>query len=93
MTYSSADVEAKANAHDVNLIVVGGRSMTTMMRDWTAVRIAVRHWHGVVGEVAHGNRGPTSHTWLFDVAARDVLPNWFDCIVTVGFKLDAEVVL
>lgn len=27
--YRSADIEAKANAHDVNLIVIGRRTMTT----------------------------------------------------------------
>lgn len=27
--YCSADIEAKANAHDVDLIVIGRRTMTT----------------------------------------------------------------
>jgi nucleotide-binding universal stress UspA family protein len=70
MTYSSTDVETKANAHDVNLVVIGSRSMTTSAGRWAiGIHGEIRR-HGSVDRVIHGNSGATSHAGLLDTAAR-----------------------
>lgn len=92
-TYSSADIKAKANAHDVNLVVVGSRSMTTSAVSCTIGIHAVICWHRIVDGVVHRNSGATSDAWLLNMATREALQVRISSVVTVGLKLDAEFVL
>jgi hypothetical protein len=91
-TYSSADVEAKANAHDVNLVMVGSR-ITSMMLIVNCRRDAVISRHLVVDGIIHWDSGATSNTRLLDMAAIGALHIRIRSIVAVWLKLDAEVVL
>jgi len=70
MTHSSTDVETKANAHDINLVVIGSRSMTAGAGRWTVGIHGEIRWHGSVDRIIHRNSGATSDAWLLDAAAR-----------------------
>lgn len=93
MTYSSTDVKTKANAHDVNLVVIGSRSMTTSAGNWTIDIHGEKSWHGSVKRVIHRNSGATSDARLLDTAARQGFQQWRTNVVTVELKLDAEFIL
>jgi hypothetical protein len=93
MTYGSTDVETKANAHDVNLVVIGSRSMTVGAGNGTNDVHGDIRWHGSVDRVIHRNSGATSDAWLLDTAARQAFQEWGTNVVTVELKLDAEFIL
>lgn len=71
--------------------------MTALVENWANGRHAIESRHRIVDNmvhwVIHWNSGTTSDAWLLDVATSTVLGKRIGGIVTIGLKLDAEVVL